>query len=138
MISLVRDVLRELARHGCRRVVLVNGHYENSMFLTESVDLVIRELGWSGVHDTRCIILSYWDFIDEATIRAIYADDFPGGRAWRRSGNVPDAAPAPAAGERGPGPGPSAGQVSPLRPFPGQAGTHPRVGLPVIGQAGDG
>ena len=78
MISLVRDVLRELARHGVRRVVLVNGHYENSMFLTEGVDLVIRELGWSGVHDFRCIILSYWDFIDEATIRAIYADDFPG------------------------------------------------------------
>ena len=39
MISLVRDVLRELARHGVRRVVLVNGHYENSMFLTEGVDL---------------------------------------------------------------------------------------------------
>lgn len=78
MINVVRDVLRELARHGVRRVTLVNGHYENSMFLTEGVDLAIRELGWSGIHDFRCVILSYWDFIDETTIRAIYADDFPG------------------------------------------------------------
>ena len=78
MICLVRDVLRELARHGVRKVVLVNGHYENSMFLTEGVDLCLRELRWSGIDDFRCIILSYWDFIDEATIRAIYADDFPG------------------------------------------------------------
>jgi creatinine amidohydrolase len=25
----VRDVLEELVRHGIRRIVLVNGHYEN-------------------------------------------------------------------------------------------------------------
>lgn len=78
MISVVQDLLRELARHGVRRVVLVNGHYENSAFITEGVDLALRELGWAGIHDFRCIILSYWDFIDEPTIRAIYGDAFPG------------------------------------------------------------
>ena len=78
MINLIRDVLRELARHGVRRVVLVNGHYENSAFITEGVELTIRELGMAGIPDFRCIILSYWDFVDEETIRAIYADDFPG------------------------------------------------------------
>lgn len=76
--GMIRDVIREFARHGVRTVVLVNGHYENSMFITEGVDLALRELRWDGISDMRCVILSYWDYIDEATIRAIYQDDFPG------------------------------------------------------------
>ena len=74
----IRDVLKELARHGVRRAVLVNGHFENSMFITEGIDLALRELGWGGIDDFRCIVLSYWDFIDEATIDAIYKGSFPG------------------------------------------------------------
>lgn len=74
----IRDVLKELARHGVRRVVLVNGHFENSAFITEGIDLALRELGWGGTHDFRCIVLSYWDFIDETTIDAIYKGSFPG------------------------------------------------------------
>ncbi len=76
--SIIRDVLRELARHGVRKAVLINGHYENSAFITEGVDLALRELRWDGIVDFRCIILSYWDFIDQATIDAIYQGDFPG------------------------------------------------------------
>jgi creatinine amidohydrolase len=75
---IIRDVLRELARHGVRRVVLVNGHFENSMFITEGIDLALRELRWDGIADFRCILLSYWDFIDQPTIDAIYKGDFPG------------------------------------------------------------
>lgn len=76
--SIIRDVLKELARHGVRKVVLVNGHYENSAFITEGVDLALRELRWDGIRDFRSIILSYWDFIDQQTIDAIYQGDFPG------------------------------------------------------------
>lgn len=76
--SIIRDVLKELARHGVRKAVLVNGHYENSAFITEGVDLALRELRWDGIGDFRCIILSYWDFIDQGTIDAIYQGDFPG------------------------------------------------------------
>lgn len=74
----IRDVIREFARHGVRKLVLVNGHYENAMFLTEGIDLALRERRWEGVHDLRCLLLSYWDYIDEGTIRRIYHDDFPG------------------------------------------------------------
>jgi creatinine amidohydrolase len=76
--QIIRDVLKEFARHGLRKAVLVNGHYENSAFITEGVDLALRELRWDGIRDFRCIILSYWDFIDQATIDAIYQGDFPG------------------------------------------------------------
>lgn len=74
----IRDVIREFARHGVRKLILVNGHYENAMFLTEGIDLALRELRWSGIDDLHCLLLSYWDYIDESTIRRIYQDDFPG------------------------------------------------------------
>lgn len=76
--SVVRDLLRELARHGVRKAVFVNGHFENSSFLTEGIDLALRELNAHGVRDFRCIALSYWDFVDEATIEEIYRGEFPG------------------------------------------------------------
>ena len=78
MSSTVKDVLRELARHGVRKIVMVNGHFENSAFITEGVDLAIRELGWSGISDFRVIILSYWDFVTADTIATIYPEGFPG------------------------------------------------------------
>ncbi len=76
--SVIRDVLKELARHGVRQVVLVNGHFENSMFITEGIDLALRELRWDGISDFKCVVLSYWDFIDETTIETIYQGSFPG------------------------------------------------------------
>jgi creatinine amidohydrolase len=40
----VRDVLRELVRHGVRKVVVLDGHMENGMFLAEGIDLALRDL----------------------------------------------------------------------------------------------
>ena len=44
--STVRDLIREFARHGARRIAFIDGHYENQMFLTEGIDLAIRDAGW--------------------------------------------------------------------------------------------
>ncbi len=74
----VKDVLKEFARHGLRKVVLVNGHYENSMFLVEGVDLAIRELRWEGIRDFNVVLLSYWNFVLDETIRQIYPEGFAG------------------------------------------------------------
>ena len=48
LTAMVRDILREVARHGVRRVVIVNGHVENQWFLTEGIDLALRELAYVG------------------------------------------------------------------------------------------
>jgi creatinine amidohydrolase len=74
----VKDVLKELARHGVRKIVMMNGHFENSMFLVEGVDLAIRELRWEGITDFKVVLLSYWNFVLNDTIREIYGDEFPG------------------------------------------------------------
>jgi creatinine amidohydrolase len=78
LTNTIKDILKEFARHGVRHVVMVNGHYENSMFITEGVDLAIRELRWEGIRDFSVVILSYWDYVTEDTIREIYPYGFPG------------------------------------------------------------
>lgn len=75
---MVRDIILEFARHGARKIVTMNGHYENSMFLVEGVDLALRHLRWEGVRDMRIMGLSYWDFIDQDTVSRLYPGGFHG------------------------------------------------------------
>ena len=78
LTSTIKDVLKEFARHGVRKVCMVNGHFENSMFIVEGVDLAIRELRWEGIANFSVVVLFYWDFVTEETIRTIYPYGFPG------------------------------------------------------------
>lgn len=78
LVSALRDVIKEFARHGSRKFAIVNGHFENSWFITEAVDLALRELRWDGIFDVKIIVLSYWDFVTPETIDQLYPDGFPG------------------------------------------------------------
>jgi len=77
--STIQDVIRELARHGIRKFAIMNGHFENSMFIVEGIDLALRELRYGGIEDFRVMVLSYWDFInDPEVIEQLYTDGFLG------------------------------------------------------------
>jgi creatinine amidohydrolase len=49
LIGLVRDICREWVRHGALRLCFFDGHFENQWFITEGLDLAIRELRGSGL-----------------------------------------------------------------------------------------
>ena len=78
LISVICDVLRELARHGARRVLLLNGHFENVYFLLEGADLAIRDLRTIGIDNFRVITLTYWDFIVGDALSEAFPNGFPG------------------------------------------------------------
>jgi creatinine amidohydrolase len=78
LVAALRDVIKEFARHGVRKICLVNGHFENAWFITEGIDLALRELRWDRIEDMKIVVLSYWDFVDEPTIARLYPDGFPG------------------------------------------------------------
>ena len=63
LVATVRDTVREFHRHGVRKLVVVNGHYENQWFLIEGIDLAMRELGRTAL---RVMRLEYWDFFTPA------------------------------------------------------------------------
>ncbi|HIQ53602.1 MAG TPA: creatininase [Pseudomonas pachastrellae] len=76
LIALVQDAVREFARHGVKRLVLVLGHYENTWFVTEGIQLALRELG-PGC-ELEVMRLEHWDFCREDTLEDIFPDGFPG------------------------------------------------------------
>jgi creatinine amidohydrolase len=74
LIHLILDILRETYRHGGRRFLLLNGHYENTAFATEAVDLFLRE-----AKDARVVLLAWWDVVSEKLVQEIWAEaGFPG------------------------------------------------------------
>jgi creatinine amidohydrolase len=74
--QIARDVIREFARHGATKVVLVDGHYENQWFLIEGIDLAMRDLGRG--HSMRIMRTEYWDFCTEEALDQVFPDGFPG------------------------------------------------------------
>jgi creatinine amidohydrolase len=76
--SAIKDLIKEFVRHGVRHLCLINGHFENSMFVIEGIDLALRELRWGGIANGKIILLSYWDFVNESTLSTIYPGGSPG------------------------------------------------------------
>ncbi|MBB3772858.1 creatinine amidohydrolase [Angulomicrobium tetraedrale] len=74
----LRDVIRNLGRQGVRRLVIVNGHYENCWPSVEGLDLALRELRRDGITDMQVMRLEYWDFATRATLDQLFPDGFPG------------------------------------------------------------
>lgn len=71
----VRDVLRALVRHGARRIVVLDGHYENNMFLHEAIHLVLDE---RVPDDLRVLKILWVDPVRPETLEAAWPDGFPG------------------------------------------------------------
>jgi creatinine amidohydrolase len=78
-LSLVlRDVIRDLGAHGVRRLVVLNGHFENAWPVVEGLDLGLRELRRDGIADMQAMRLEYWDFVERATLDRLFPNGFPG------------------------------------------------------------
>jgi creatinine amidohydrolase len=74
LMNLTLDVLRETYRHGGRRFLVLNGHYENVAFVTEAVHLFLRD-----ADGARVVILSWWDQLSDEMIDELFAEaGFPG------------------------------------------------------------
>lgn len=71
------DVILAYMEHGNREFILINGHYENSMFLVEAADRAVKHARLSGV-ELKIVLLSYWDFISEDTIARVFPEGFSG------------------------------------------------------------
>lgn len=77
MIASVRDVITEFARHGARRMVLMDGHSENTMFIIEGIDLALKELFRDGITDMKILRIGYYEFTSTETEKLVWPDGFP-------------------------------------------------------------
>jgi len=74
LIHLILDILRDTYRHGVRKFLLLNGHYENTAFANEAVELFLRE-----AKEARLVLLAWWDVVSTKLVEEIWAEaGFPG------------------------------------------------------------
>jgi creatinine amidohydrolase len=78
LICHVRDVVKEFARHGVRKCTVMVGHFENTYFVIEGIDLALRDLRADGIKDMKVVRADYWDFISQDTIAKVWTEGFPG------------------------------------------------------------
>jgi creatinine amidohydrolase len=74
LINVILDILRCTYRHGARKYLLLNGHYENVAFATEAVELFFRDQS-----DARVLIVSWWDLVSQDILDEVFQEvGFPG------------------------------------------------------------
>lgn len=74
--GLIRDAVREFHRHGVRRLVIVVGHFENQWFVTEGIELALRDIGEH--HGMEVMRVEHWEFCRKDTLDAVFPNGFPG------------------------------------------------------------
>ncbi|GAA1873635.1 creatininase [Paeniglutamicibacter psychrophenolicus] len=73
----VEDIARSFMAQGFTKVVILNGHFENYQFIYEGLEVAVGRARETGA-DARAMLLSYWDFVGEETLEAVFPDGFLG------------------------------------------------------------
>ncbi len=76
--AIVSDVLTDLMRQGARRIVLINGHYENIGPSIEGIELAFDQVGRHRSEDVTVLRLDHWEMVKPQTLERIFPDGYPG------------------------------------------------------------
>lgn len=74
LICIIKEIIEEFIKQGFSRILILNGHYENSLFLGEGVEKAIE----AAKRNVKVVIVNWWDIIPEAVIKNVYQGKFPG------------------------------------------------------------
>jgi creatinine amidohydrolase len=77
LIAQIKDIVRDLTRHGVRKIAFVVGHMENQWFVNEACELALREIRMLGMEPPRLMNAAYWEFLTQKTIDDVFGDHFP-------------------------------------------------------------
>ena len=74
----VRDVICDLYRQKVRKIVTVNGHYENIGPTIEGIELALDAIGRDRASDLTILRIDHWDMVRPETLDRIFPDGYPG------------------------------------------------------------
>lgn len=77
LIHLIEDVVAAFLDQGFENIVVLNGHFENYQFIYEGLDNAVKQARRDG-SDSRAVLMSYWDFVDDDTLQEVFPDGFLG------------------------------------------------------------
>jgi creatinine amidohydrolase len=89
----VRDILVDLYRQKVRRIVVLNGHYENIWPSIEGIELALDVIGRDKADDLTILRMDHWEFARPETIARIFPRRLSRHRtrACERARDLPDA-----------------------------------------------
>lgn len=79
-ISLIEDVICEFIRHGFKKIVLLNWHFENQNFIYEAAYSALERVGKLEIPDGPKIMVMELSFseLSESTMDLLFGGEFPG------------------------------------------------------------
>lgn len=75
---LVKDVICDLHRQKVRRIVVLNGHFENIGPAIEGIELALDAIGRDRAADLTILRIDHWDMVQGETMARIFPDGYPG------------------------------------------------------------
>jgi creatinine amidohydrolase len=67
---LVRDFVSESLRHRIKKIIILDGHYENSLFLNEGIDLALRDRDYPS--NVKVLIVRWFELLSQAEFEKIF------------------------------------------------------------------
>lgn len=75
---LVKDVICDLYRQKVRRIVVLNGHYENIGPSIEGIELALDAIGRERATDLTILRIDHWDMVHAETLAKVFPHGYPG------------------------------------------------------------
>lgn len=75
---LLRDIVTEFHRHGARRLVVVNGHYENIWPSVEGIELALDHIGRDRTDGLKILRIDHWELVKPQTLARVFPNGYPG------------------------------------------------------------
>jgi creatinine amidohydrolase len=75
---LVKDVICDLYRQTVRRIVVLNGHYENIGPSIEGIELALDAIGRERATDLTILRVDHWDMVRGETLAKVFPNGYPG------------------------------------------------------------
>lgn len=75
---IVRDLVCDLYRQKVRKIVTINGHYENIGPTIEGIELALDAIGRDRAADLIILRIDHWDLVRPETLDRIFPHGYPG------------------------------------------------------------
>ena len=72
------DVLMELVRQKAKKIVVLNGHYENIWPIIEGIEMVLDAIGRTNCEGLNIIRIDHWELISPETLARVFPNGYPG------------------------------------------------------------
>jgi creatinine amidohydrolase len=73
LIRTARDVMRSFLDQGFRKILVINGHMENTDFLIEGIALASE-----GLKEVKVILCNWWEFVPDEAVKRIFGPQWNG------------------------------------------------------------